>query len=539
MSALLEDPIDTPPNSVPWVYASTVAFLLAGGVFYLYFARVLPLNELGSVVILQAIAPILSTAVSLGLATGFNHFLSYYRARGDSSVTQSLIRNSFVAAAGLAIAAAAVVEGLSNDLSILFFHTSRYASSIELLGLYIGLITTIGIFQGVLLGLQRFVAYSAITTLGSALTFGLPVLLFARWADVGSIVLGWTLGAAIESALFVVAIAGPLGPNHGLAEGHPLSLSRRALYVSLLVYSIPVLASNIISTGAFYVDRLILASISNLSSVGIYNYAILVASGSLFIVAPFSTILVPRISALFGRGDSVAIRALTRTSSGLVALVYVPFGLGLAAIGPFLLRYLVGDAFVSASLPMAVLLGITAAFIPYVVLVNLAAGIRRTATLAQASACALLANIVLSIVLVPRIGIVGAAMGNSAMSWAPFVALYFGLRGTHLVELDLRSILRIWVASGAMLIVVAVPLILLHYEPIFVLLFILVGIGVLLVSLRLVRALTEDLASALVRFLPRWAGGFRPTICWVAGCVHCNHSERWEARAATTSSFRK
>jgi O-antigen/teichoic acid export membrane protein len=539
LSALIEESIDTPPSSVPWVYASTVSFLLAGGIFYLYLARVLPLGELGSVVILQAIAPIASTAISLGLGAGFNHFLSYYRARGERSTTRTLVRSSFVAAGVLALVAVAIIAALSNPLSVLFFHTDQYASTIQLLGVYVGLSTAVGIFLGVLLGLQRFVAYSTIGTFGNILTFGIPVLFYLIRPGVQSIVLGWTLGAAIELVLIASVVASQSRSGRGQLSDAPGSLVGRALYRTILLYSIPVLASNVITTGAFYVDRLVLASITSLTAVGIYNYAILIASGSLFIIAPFTTILVPRISAHFGRNDFSAIRAVTQTSSSLIVLVYVPFGLGLAAIGPFLLRYLVGPAFVSASFPMALLLGITAVFVPYTVLVNLAAGTRRTPALARASACALLANIALSIVLVPRIGIVGAALGNSAMSWAPFLALYLELRGTHLVRFDLRSLGRIWIAAGVMFVTVAVPLILLRYHPIFVFLMIAIGAALFLVLLRVVRAISADVANALIRFLPRWAGGLRPAICWVSACHLCGHDEKWSGPASPTAPSQK
>lgn len=208
----------------------------------------------------------------------------------------------------------------------------------------------------------------------------------------------------------------------------------------------------------------------------------------------------------------------------LVVLLYVPFALGIASIGPFLLRYFVGMGFVSASLPLDLLLLITAASIPYVILVSLASGIRRPVLLLQASALALIANIGLSIVLVPPRGMIGAAIGNSAMYWVALLVLFFGLRGTNLVHLDIRSVSRIWAASLAMFGVVAGPLVVLGYAPTHVALFVVLGAVVLLVSLRLLRAVPHDVASALVRYLPRWAIAARPAICWIAACRDCAHN---------------
>ena len=526
MSALVEESVETPPTSIPWVYLSTASFLVAGGVFYIYLARVLPLGELGSVVILQSIAPVVGTAMTLGLGAGFNHFLSYHRARGELATTRALVRRAMMATALLSLVGFAAVALASDGLSVLFFHSGKYAYDIQLLGAYIGLLTAIGIFSNVFWGLQRFVAYSIVYTVGTGFVFGVPVLFYTLHPSVTSIVLGWILGAAIEVAMFASLLVRweRTGKTRGF-DDRP-AITQRISPRTILLYSLPVLLSTVLTTGAFYVDRLVLASIGTLSEVGVYNYAVLIASGSLFVISPFYTILVPRISALFGRNLLADVRALARTSSSLVAIIYVPFGLGIAAIGPFLLRLLVGPAFVPASVPMAVLLVITAIFVPLTVLVSLASGIRRTTALARASAVALLANVILCIVLVPRIGITGAALGNSAMSWASFAVLYLELRGTHLVQFNIGSIARIWLAAGAMFVVVGGALAILQYRPIFVVLFVVAGAVIYLAVLRLSRALTDDSAEALIKFLPRWAAAFRSIVCWVAACDDCDHGER-------------
>jgi stage V sporulation protein B len=261
-------------------------------------------------------------------------------------------------------------------------------------------------------------------------------------------------------------------------------------------------------------DRLVLAYLVDLSTVGIYNYAILVASASLFVVSPFGTVLVPRISALFARQESAAIRKVTPTSISLLALIYVPVALGLAAISPFFLGALVGPGYDAASLPLAILLVLTAVTIPYAILGSLAAGIRRTPALMKASGLALLANVAVSVVLVPRIGMAGAALGNSAMSWVPFLVLYLELRKTGLIQFDQRSLAGIWGAALVMGVSVAVPVGWLGYRPVLAPPFLAIGVGVFALMLRYVRAVTPDMAAALVHALPRWAEFLRPAVAW-------------------------
>jgi len=532
-----DDSAGVPRGGVSWVYASTLSVTLGGALFYLYLARVLPLGELGAVVILQAFAFILATGAALGLGRGFQHFLSYHRARGELPVVRTLLGMSYVTTALLSLVAVGVAVSLSGELGFLLFHSRQYTPAVELLSVFSGLLTAEMILAGVLLGIQRYTAYSVVVVLGSVTMYGFPILLFALSPNVQSIVLGWILGGVVQTSASVVMIQRLTLPLRSSRDRSPTPLGAR--YRSLFTYSAPVLASLLITTGTYYIDRLILASLVNLPTVGVYNYAILFASASLFVVSPFAAILVSRISALFGRGESATIRALVRTSNTLVVLVFVPLALALAALGPFLLRYIVGAAFVGASLPMAVLLVISALFVPFTILVSLATGTRRTSVIMVSSSSALLGNAVLSVALVPHIGMLGAALGNSAMFWAPFIVLYISLRSTGLVEYDVRSISRIWAAASAGAVSVGVPLVLLHYSPILVPVFFALGAGVFLASLRLLRALPSEVTEALNHHLPRWASAARPLICWAGACDRPHDVEGREGPVSPLSVERR
>lgn len=502
-------------TSIPWVYLSSVTFLLAGAVFYLYLARVLSADELGAVVILSAIAALMTVVFSLGIGPGFQHFLSFHLGRSETTTLRTLVRSAFFFATVLAAASAIATLALSVAFSDFFFHTRAYVGAFAILALFAGFQTANSAFQSVLQGLQRFAAYSAVFIAGSIATYGLALGFVWMRPGVESVVVGWALGAAIGCALSILAIvrtrrSWSVEPN--AAEG----TAERGLHRSILAYSLPLFVWSVLATGALYVDRLVLASVANLASVGVYNYALLIASGASVVVGPFATILVPKASRWFGQRNEEEIRTLTRTAITLIALVYLPVGLGIASLGPFLLRYLAGPAFVTASLPMVVLLVISAIFVPYSILSSVAAGTRRTLAFAKAASLALLANVVLSVVLVPRLGMVGAALGNSSMVWVPFLVFYLELRHTGLVRFDLPALGRIWLAAGLMAMVIGVPLWFLGYDPILVPVFVAAGVASLAVSLRLSGAITPPTAGTLLQLLPRWLRGLRHIIHWLA-----------------------
>ncbi len=511
-SAEAAEPVST---SVPWVYLSSLVFLLSGAVFYLYLARILPTYDVGAIVILAAIATIMAVVFSLGIGPGFQHFLSFHLGRSEFGVVRTLVRSAFFFTTILSVASALTTIVLSTIFSDLFFHTRAYAPAIEVLAVYSGLMTANSALQSVLLGLQRFVAYSLVFITGSLASYGLALAFLVLWTGVDSIVAGWALGAALGCGLAVTAILqtgkARYGGKVGLGEvGNP-NLRR-----DIMAYSLPLFVWSILTTGATYVDRLVLASVASLASVGVYNYALLIATGSMVVVGPFSTILVSKGSKLFGQQNQEEIRAMTRGATTLIALVYLPIGLGVAALGPFLLRYLVGPGFVSASLPMVVLLVISGIFIPSTILNSIAASTRRTLAFAKAAALALIANVVLSVLLVPSLGMLGAAIGNSSMIWVPFTVFYLELRGTGFLAFDRDSLTRIWLASASMAVVVGVPLWILNYSLPVVPVVVGAGILYLAVMLRWLEAISNETAATLIRMLPWWLGRLRYVIYWLA-----------------------
>ena len=503
-------------RNVRWVYFSTFTFFLAGAVFYLVLARLLPEDKLGSVVVLLAIATLVSSIFSLGLGQSFQHFLSFYLGRKDSLTLRALTRNALIVTLCLSVLASLVTYVLSPFLSTVFFHSPDYVPQVEFVALYAGLITAAILVQSILLGLQRFVAYAAITVVMYVTIYGAPLLLlFVLHVGLRDIVLGWSAGAGVGALLYLIAVAVyyPRVDPHFAA---PPPRRTPALYRTIALYSLPLFIASVISTGATYVDRLVLAGLTDLSNVGVYNYAILVGSGSLIVVAPFQTILVPKISEAFGRDELGAIRAMVRTASTLIVLIYVPFALAVAAIGPVLLRVLVGANYVPAAGPMAILLVLSAVAVPYSVLTSLATGVRRTSALVYASAAAIALNASLSFLLVPRIGMEGAAVGNSAMSWGILVVLMVALRANGLYSFDGAAIGRTWGAAATMAVLIGLPLLLFGETVWLALPLLLLGAAVLLALLRFSGAVPGDVREFVERLLPRRLGFLRPIIRWVA-----------------------
>ena len=148
------------------------------------------------------------------------------------------------------------------------------------------------------------------------------------------IILGWiigiSIGVIIEFIIVLITIS-----KHVPAGTSP---SNRFIFG----YSIPILLSGLITYGASSADRFLVSGLLSLSSLGIYNFALLISTSISFLATPFNNILMPKFSEMFGKGQKNEIRSITKISATLLSSFYIPIAVGIAAIAPNILVLLGG-----------------------------------------------------------------------------------------------------------------------------------------------------------------------------------------------------
>lgn len=179
--------------------------------------------------------------------------------------------------------------------------------------------------------------------------------------------------------------------------------------------------------GAAYhrVDVVLLALLTTAGDVALYTAAFRLFEGLLLPAGALSALVVPRFSTLDVSG--VAARARRIGALATVGLAVPAAAVALAA-GP-LLRLTFGPHFAGASTSLVVLM---AAVLPSTLALVLApaVGVVRRNTMAVVSAGLLALNVALNLVLVPRIGLAGAAWATLAGQVA-FAAALLALLRSH------------------------------------------------------------------------------------------------------------
>lgn len=498
--------------------------LFSGVAFYMVIVRLFNTSIVGAIALFLAIIGLFNIVFSFGLATAIQHFSSYHLARGDYATTASVLKRLLLYSTILALLGALTIVAGSGPISSLFLHTGAYTALVRLLGLVLLGNIIYGVLNGALLGLRRFRLAAVISIITWVFYYFGSVGLAILTRSFSTIVYGWMMGTFVGAALGLVALGRTVnGFGHNIDPGSSggirydagggLAMSRNGgagpSARTIIYYTVPVLLSGVIGYGATYVDRFVVAGLMSLSSLGVYNFALLVVGGTGFIATPFVNILITKFSSLFGAGLRSSIRDLMKTSTLLLSAIYVPVALVIAALAPIILALLGGGRYVGGSVALAVIMFFSALAVSGNMLMAALASTRRTRVFIYSSAAALASNLAFSLLLIPRLGLLGAAIGYSSANVGSFAVLWAFLNREGLLSYDARGMLKVWASSmGAFLILMLLERWVGYSIPL-LFPYLIIGAAFYLVALKALRTFSKERKGFILSLFPASYGWLR------------------------------
>ena len=470
---------------------------LSSAIFYFFLAHLLPVNIVGSISLLYAIIAIATTVFMLGLNSGIQHFFSYHLTRNNNGTLLALIRRTALLGMFLAIGSFFAVFYLSYYISILFFHSVYYELYIKIIGIAVGASVIVNIFSSMLLGLNQYKKYSLIYSFVYTFTYFFPLILLLIFKSPIYLVSGIAIINFISAMIFISYILGlyrKIGRETGNYEVEQ--------YKNIIHYSIPLFFSSIMGTSATYIDRIVVSYFVNLSSLGIYNFALVIAGAAPLLVSPVSNLLVPKLSAFFSLDNKLAFKSSIRTLLNMVSLLYIPSALGIAALSRPLLYVFAGKPYEEAYIPLIIIMFITSLFIGTTVLTTGISSIRKTRIYIFSSSLSLISNLLLSIILIPVMGIVGAAISYSSMNAVNFIIVYYYARKYEIVNYDIIRIAKIWVASLIMFVLVIAFQRFISYSMINIFIDISFGLIIYLMEIKIFRLINMEEMDYVLSVIP-------------------------------------
>jgi O-antigen/teichoic acid export membrane protein len=258
---------------------------------------------------------------------------------------------------------------------------------------------------------------------------GTVIFLAALWAWHGrfrpsDVIVATVIAAALQLGINSVQL-GSLLPTNSI-EKRTFSASVKPALPFMWIGALYLVMSRI--------DLILLGSLKGAHEAGIYAIAARAAEFVPFFLIAINTTIAPKISHLYRDGDVATLQRLTTASARRMTWATLPFALVLILLAHPLLAFFYGNRYVEGATALQILVlaqFFTVASGPVGILLNMTehAGIS-----AKAFGAGAVLNVMLNLVLIPPLGIIGAATAtaisiafSNVLRWRS-VRLHLGIR---------------------------------------------------------------------------------------------------------------
>ncbi|HIH24090.1 TPA: flippase [Candidatus Woesearchaeota archaeon] len=385
------------------VFANMFGYLLR-----LLLARSLTVEEYGLIYSVMALFGLLSAFYSLGLTEAIAKYTSEFGVKRDDARIKEIVLWSARALYPVAFVIAGVGFFSADWLGVVYFKSDIAPTLVRLFAISLVFVPIDVLILGLLQGRQRLAHHALYTATRSF------VLLFATW-----IFLMQGFGPSGAMLAYVVAYA--VSYCVFLPWLLPLSIPRffslrvkmrRSTLDMLLRYGTPVMLTSMASIVLFYTDTMLLTIFSSLHEVGVYQAALPTANILLFFATMLTVVMLPLIAELWARRRTGLIRLAVEELYLAVFIVMLPLSIAAVIYPDLILNLLFGASFIEG----ADILRALAIAVLFMALhaVNAAtlSGVGRPGQNTKAVAIGAACNLVANLILIPRMGGLGAAIGT-------------------------------------------------------------------------------------------------------------------------------
>jgi O-antigen/teichoic acid export membrane protein len=373
----------------------------------------------GAGIMFQAIAlfTILSNVAELGADTGLLRFVASYRATGRIEDVRTTIHLALWPAVVVGSVLGGAMLVLSPELANVFVRRGdghEAVPYIRLLALFVplGAATTVA-----LAGTRSFgtmIPYVGVQNIGMPLLRPLLVV-GAIAAGLGAvwIVLGYAVPTAVGCAIAVGSLFLLLGRSERREPREVRRRSNRQLALEFWRFAAPRGVAAMFVVAMLWLNVLLVGALSSPRDAGIYAAGMRYVGLGTFALAALAVAIAPQISGLLARADRKGAEQVFQAGTWWLVALSFPLYLTLAAFAPVFMRVF-GGAFEQgdAALVVLALASLTLVGTGNNKIVLLMGG--RSGWGLASAAVAVALDVGLALVLVPRLGVTGAALAFGA-----------------------------------------------------------------------------------------------------------------------------
>lgn len=244
----------------------------------------------------------------------------------------------------------------------------------------------------------------------------------------------------VQSLVFVISV-------YGIISQIGFEIPKFCQIRDYLMYSIPLTPNKIIRWITDSSDRYLIGYFIGVNSVGVYSASYAIGGLINLIVTPLQFILFPELSRLFDEGKIYEVKTYLSYSTRYFLLVAIPAVFGLSALSKPLLNLFTTSEFMSGYLVIPVIATSALFAGVFQIIINVPQLIKMTKYNLHINIFAAFINVISNLILIPFIGILGAALATM-ISYIAMVVLCIYVSFKYIsFNLDYRFITKCIVSS--------------------------------------------------------------------------------------------
>ncbi len=383
-------------------------------------AQGLSSQQLGAFFVSIALFQILANTAELGADTGFVRMIARYRALGRTHDLRRTIAIGLWPVLAIAAIFGVLVWVYAPELSNAFAKQAPPRLLVPYLRILGPLVPAAAAFTVVLAATRGFgsmrptVVLDKFVRAGMQVALELPVVLLTLGGTAVALAWGGPFAVCLALALvWLFALLRKAERSKVAGDAVATVVATKALASEFWRFTAPRSFAGFFQVGILWLDTLLIGALASASNAGAYGAATRYITVGTFANLAVIQVLGPKLSELLTRHDRPGAQHVYQVATSWLMMLIWPFYLTLAVFAPALLNILgVSSGDTQAVLVILGLTMLVATGIGPVDVVLLMGG-KSSYNLINTIA-ALSANVALNLLLIPRLGIVGAAIAWSA-----------------------------------------------------------------------------------------------------------------------------
>ena len=409
MSEIVNQSLQKIAKGTGIIFIGTIIGMLLGFIGRIILVRFTTQTEYGIYTLALVIISIFATISTLGLQEGSTRYIAYFRGKKEEGKVRGVISSSIKIASIASISLAVISFFISDFISINIFHTSELSTPLKIFSIAIPFTVLITVFIAIFRGFDRVdaqVYFNNILRPALYLLLLIAVILFGL--SFLGVVYAYVLSIAVTCVVFVIYLMKkyPLPIRSSSSITNPMTKE-------LLFFSVPLLAVSMLQMITTWTDTLMLGYFKTPDVVGLYNAALPLANLISIVLLSVNFLFVPIISSLYAKNLMTEMKRSYAILTKWIFLVTVPIFFVLFLFPDVVLNLLFGSRYIGAAIALQIL------SLGFFVHVFLGANggmltVRgKTKFLMWSFLIGAIINITLNAVLIPPLGIMGAAIASA------------------------------------------------------------------------------------------------------------------------------